>query len=571
MNKRRKKKKMKRSLIPAQVAIGLILVILAVSGGVFVYQRYSYSDEQADLNAYFGLSAPEEAALVYGNEIVEEKGILQDGRCYLSLDTVHTYLNDRFYVDYNEKLLLYTLPDQVVRIGLDERTEDGYVAAFERDGSAWIALDYVKRYSDFNFELYTEPNRVVLETSWDEIRVAELKKDTDVREKGGVKSPVLVAAAKGDRVTVLEELENWDRVQTRDGYIGYVEKKRLTEPEAVTPEKDTGYTEPDYSGNVREHRINLAWHQVTSSAANSTFPGVVEGVTGINVISPTWFFLYDNEGTVESIASREYVDEAHARGLEVWALVDDFTHSADNGVDTKEVLSWTGRRKKVIDALMSGAEACGIDGINVDFEKVSQDAGQDYIQFIRELSVECRARGLVLSVDNYVPRNFNAHYEWKEQGVMADYVIIMGYDEHWAGGEEAGSVASIGYVEEGIGKMVEEVPAEKVINAVPLYTRIWTTSADGGVSSRAVGIQAASDFLIQNGVAYSWDETTAQNYAQFDTADGLCQVWLEDEQSLAAKVEVMKRYGLAGIAAWKLGFDDGRENIWSVIAGFLAQ
>ena len=132
-------------------------------------------------------------------------------------------------------------------------------------------------------------------------------------------------------------------------------------------------------------------------------------------------------------------------------------------------------------------------------------------------------------------------------------------------------MASIGYVEEGIEKMVEEVPAEKVINAVPLYTRIWTTSADGGVSSRAVGIQAASDFLIQNGVAYSWDETTAQNYAQFDTADGLCQVWLEDEQSLAAKVEVMKRYGLGGIAAWKLGFDDGRENIWSVIAGFLAQ
>ena len=571
MKKRRKKKKMRRSLIPALVAMTLILLILAASAGMFLYQRYSYSDEQADLNAYFGLSASDEVAIVYENGIAEEKGLLQEGRCYLDLDTVHAYLNDRFYVDYNEELLLYTLPDEVVRIGLGERTEDGYVAAFERDGSAWIALDYVKRYSDFNFTLYTEPNRVVLETSWDEIQAAELRKDTAVREKGGVKSSVLTQALKGDRVAVLEEMENWDRIITEDGYIGYVEKKRLTEPEASMPEKDTGYTAPDYTGNVRDHKINLAWHQVTTAAANSTFPGVVENVTGINVISPTWFFLYDNEGTVESIASREYVDEAHARGLEVWALVDDFTHSADNGVDTKEVLSWTGRREKVIDALMSGAEACGIDGINVDFEKVSQDAGQDYIQFIRELSVECRARGLVLSVDNYVPRNFNAHYEWKEQGVMADYVIIMGYDEHWAGGEEAGSVASIGYVEEGIEKMVEEVPAEKVINAVPLYTRIWTTSTDGGVSSRAVGIQAASDFLIQNGVAYSWDETTAQNYAQFDTADGLCQVWLEDEQSLAAKVEVMKRYGLGGIAAWKLGFDDGRENIWSVIAGFLAQ
>ena len=571
MKKRRKNKKMRRSLVPVLVAVALIFLILAVSAGIFLFQRYSYSDEQADLNAYFGLDGAGSVAIVYENGIAEEKGILQDGRCYLDLDTVHAYLNDRFYVDFNEKLLLYTLPDEVVSIDLGEQTQDGYTAAFEQDGSAWIALDYVKKYSDFNFTLYTDPNRVVLETSWEEISTAQLKKDTAIRERGGVKSPILTTAAKGDRVTVLEELENWDRVITADGYIGYVEKKRLTQAETQTPQKDTGYTAPDYTGNMREHKINLAWHQVTSSAANSTFPGVVENVTGINVISPTWFFLYDNEGTVESIASREYVEEAHARGLEVWALVDDFTHSADNGVDTKEVLSYTSKRAKVIGTLMEEAQACGIDGINVDFEKVSQDAGQDYIQFIRELSVECRARGLVLSVDNYVPRNFNAHYEWKEQGVMADYVIIMGYDEHWAGGEEAGSVASLGYVEEGIAKMVEEVPAQKVINAVPLYTRIWTTSPEGAVSSRAVGIQAASDFLNQNGAVYAWDESTSQNYAQFDTPEGLCQVWLEDEQSLAAKVDVMKNYGLGGIAAWKLGFDEGRENIWSVIAGFLAE
>lgn len=571
MKKKRKNKKMRRSLVPVLVAVALIFLILAVSAGIFLFQRYSYSDEQADLNAYFGLDGAGSVAIVYENGIAEEKGILQDGRCYLDLDTVHAYLNDRFYVDFNEKLLLYTLPDEVVSIGLGEQTQDGYTAAFEQDGSAWIALDYVKKYSDFNFTLYTDPNRVVLETSWEEISTAQLKKDTAIRERGGVKSPILTTAAKGDRVTVLEELENWDRVITADGYIGYVEKKRLTQAETQTPQKDTGYTAPDYTGNGREHKINLAWHQVTSSAANSTFPGVVENVTGINVISPTWFFLYDNEGTVESIASREYVEEAHARGLEVWALVDDFTHSADNGVDTKEVLSYTSKRAKVIGTLMEEAQACGIDGINVDFEKVSQDAGQDYIQFIRELSVECRARGLVLSVDNYVPRNFNAHYEWKEQGVMADYVIIMGYDEHWAGGEEAGSVASLGYVEEGIAKMVEEVPAQKVINAVPLYTRIWTTSPEGAVSSRAVGIQAASDFLNQNGAVYAWDESTSQNYAQFDTPEGLCQVWLEDEQSLAAKVDVMKNYGLGGIAAWKLGFDEGRENIWSVIAGFLTE
>lgn len=564
-----KRKKKKKKIVPVLIALGLFIIILAISAGSFLYNKYSYSKEMADLNAYYGLQTPDEVAIVKDSEILEEKGILRDGHCYLDLETVHTYLNDRFYVDYHEKLLLYALPDEVVRLELGARTEDGYAAAFEEDGTAYLALDYVKKFSDFNFTLYTDPNRVLLDTVWEEEQRAELVKNVAVRLKGGVKSEILSNRTKGEKVTILDEMEVWDQVQTDDGFIGYVEKKHLAEATAETPVKDTGYVEPDYSGSYRDYKINMAWHQVTSETANSTFPGVMEGVTGVNVISPTWFFLYDNEGTVDSIASREYVDAAHARGLEVWALVDDFTHSADNGVETKEVLSYTQKRQTVIDVLMSEAERCGFDGLNIDFEKVPSDAGEDYIEFIRELSIECRKRNLVLSVDNYVPRNFNAHYEWKEQGVMADYVVIMGYDEHWSGCGEAGSVASLNYVEEGIQKMTEEVPAQKVINAVPLYTRIWTTADDGTVTSQAVGIEKAIQFLIKRGIAYEWDETTNQNYAEFETEEGLCQVWLEDEQSLGSKVSVMKHYGLGGIAAWKLGFDEGRKNIWSVLAGFL--
>lgn len=561
---------MKKKMIPVLIAVCLIVIILAGAAGVFLFERYSYSKEPADLNAYFGLTKDEDVAIVLNDAIVEEKGILYQGHCYLDLETVHAYINDRFYVDYNEGLLLYALPDEVVTIAVGENTEEGYEAAFERDGTAYLALDYVKKYSDFNFTLYTEPNRVLLNTVWEEVQTAELKKNVAVRIRGGIKSEILKQAAQGDPVTILEEMENWDRVQTADGYIGYVEKKHLSDPVAQTPVKDTGYVEQDYTGNKKDYKINLAWHQVTSEAANSTYPGVMDGVVGVNVISPTWFFLFDNNGVVDGIASADYVETAHANGLEVWALVDDFTHRSDNGVDPAQILPYTSKRKLIIEQLMSEADRCGFDGINVDFERVTQDVGEDYIQFIRELSIECRKRGLVLSVDNYVPRNFNAHYEWKEQGVMADYVIIMGYDEHWAGCEEAGSVASLGYVEEGIQKMVQEVPAEKVINALPLYTRVWTTEDDGTVSSHAMGIQAVSSLLMQRGVAYVWDEETGQNYAEYQGESGFCQVWLEDEQSIGAKISVMKNYGLGGVAAWKLGFDEGRKNIWSVIAGFLA-
>ena len=559
-----------KKIIPALIAILLILLIGAGAAGSYLYQKYSYSKELADLDQYFGLAAADEAAIVLNHDFAPEKGLMKDGHCYLDLETVHTYLNDRFYVDYHEKLLLYTLPDEVVSLGLGETTPDGYVAAFEQGNKVYLALDYVKRYSDFNYMVYTQPNRVILETEWEEVQTARAAKDTAVRYQGGVKSEILTQIVKGDPLTVLETMENWSCVQTTDGYIGYVENKRLTDLTQETPAKDTGYEAPDYSGNTRDHKIDLAWHQVSSESGNSTFPGVMDGVLGVNVVSPTWFSLYDNEGTVDSFASPAYVEAAHARGLEVWALVDDFSHKADNGGDPKEILSYTSKRRAVIEVLMSEAQRCGFDGINVDFESISADAGQDYIQFIRELSVACRQKGLVLSVDNYVPINSNAHYEWKEQGVMADYVIIMGYDEHWGGGKEAGSVASLGYVERGISTMTEYVDPRKVINGIPLYTRIWTTSPAGEVTSQAVGIKGASDYLVNHGVAYEWDETTGQNYAEFESGDGKVQVWLEDEQSIAGKIGVMKHYGLGGVAAWKLGFDDGRENIWSVIAAFLA-
>lgn len=196
----------------------------------------------------------------------------------------------------------------------------------------------------------------------------------------------------------------------------------------------------------------------------------LENTKGINVISPTWFALTDSEGNFSSFASSAYVKRAHDMGIEVWGLIDNFSNK--DAVDTYELLSYTSRREKLTENLVNTALEYGLDGINVDFESISQDAGTHFIQFIRELSVTCRKNGLVLSVDNYVPTGYTDHYDRKEQGVFADYVIIMGYDEHYSGSPEAGSVASIGFVEDGIRRTVDQVPAEKVINAVP-FTPVY--------------------------------------------------------------------------------------------------
>lgn len=552
-----------KKLIPAMIAIILIIIVAAGALGMQLLGRYGYSDERADLRSYYGLEADDEAAIILNQELLEEKGKMIEGVCYFSLGTVHTWLNARFYADNQENMLLYTLPEGTRKVGFDETLEDGSVPVRLVDGVVYVSAAYVKQFTDMNVTVLEEPARVQIDTDFGTRKVAEVKKDTQVRIKGGVKSEILTDVSKGERLIVLEEMENWIRVKTADSLIGYVERKRLGEITEETPEKDTGYTPQEYPGAGREHPISLAWHQVTTQTANATFPGVMEEVTGVNVISPTWFFLYDNNGSFDCIADRAYVDQAHEMGLEVWALLDNFTYD----VDIREILSYTSKRELLVENLVNVALEYGIDGINVDLENVPAEAGEDYIQFIRELSVACHAKELVVSVDNYVPHGYNAHYRWEEQGVFADYVIIMGYDEHWGGGGEAGSVASIGYVESGIEKMTEVVPKEKVINAVPFYTRIWkTTGAE--VQSEAVGIQAAEQFLEKNGVEAVWDEETCQNYAEF-TADGVFyQVWLEDEQSLEVKINVMKNYGIAGVAVWKLGFEKGRPEVWDVLAGF---
>ncbi|NLL79209.1 MAG: SH3 domain-containing protein [Clostridiales bacterium] len=562
--------------IPVIIAVVLILLTVGACAVIKVLEKYAYSDQRADLNEYYGVTSDGEAAVMLQNELLDIKAQVKDGRCYLDLDTVHAYLNDRFYEDA-EGILIYALPNDLVmtRIGSTQismgyyTTEDaasdaGYILSYyDGDGeerTVYVALDFVKQYTNFGYTLFTEPNRIQLDTVWEEEQVAELKKDTQVRYQGGVKSDILTDVKKGDNVVVLETMENWSKVKTADSVIGYVENRKLTAAHSETPEAVMEYLEPEYTSQTRDYKINLAWHQVTNQTANSTFPGVLSAAKGVNVISPTWYSLSDNQGNFMNIASTDYVNTAHGMGLEVWGLVDNF----NKDVDTGTVLGSLSTRTALVTGLVQEARARGLDGINIDFENISESAGESFVQFLRELSILCRSNGIVLSVDNYVPKEYSAHYNRAEQGVVADYVIIMGYDEHWGGGGVAGSVASIDFVEEGIVNTLADVPKEKVINALPFYTRIWKT-VNGEVTSEAVGMDTAQAFLDKNGVTAVWDEGTCQNYAEFTAEDGsFYQVWLEDEQSLAVKLNVMKMNELAGVAAWKLGFE--RASVWDVIA-----
>lgn len=563
---------MKKKLIPVVIAIVLMIVIAGISVGKIFLEKYSYSKERADLDDYFHMSGEGDVAIVLQDELIEERAKLFDGVYYLDIGTVHKYFNHRFYEDKGEGLLLYTVPDDIIRtvIGSSEVTDKNGTENFScvparyQGETLYIAIDYVKQYANFSYEGFGGPDRLQIYTQWEERRVAEVKKDTAVRILGGVKSEILKEVSAGEKVIILEQMETWSKVKTSDAIIGYVENKRLNESKAELPIPVTDYTEPEYTSVTRNYKINLGWHVVAGIAGNDTLEAVTANTKNLNVISPTWFKINNSEGDFVSFASQDYVNKAHNMGLEVWALVENIEYK--NSIDMYALLSSTTTRAKLIDGLMNQVLTYGIDGINVDLEQISMDCGEHYIEFIRELSIPCRANGIVLSVDNYVPTGYTDHYDREEQGVVADYVIIMGYDEHYAGSPEAGSVASINFVEEGIAKTVDQVPANKVINAIPFYTRIWETK-DGQLSSQAVGMDAAEEYVAFHNMPVEWNEETCQNYAENTEGGSLLQVWLEDERSIEVKLNIMEKYQIGGVASWRLGFE--KPEIWDVIEVYL--
>ena len=568
MAKRRRRRRRRNQLVPILVAM-LLIILVAVAGIVTGFiKKYTPSDVRMELADYYH-TGEGEAALILQDTISEAKGKIVDGRAYLPYSVIANELGGRFYWDKESEKMLYTTATDTLEIKPEDTAytiagqtkQQDYILVKEIGEEFYIALDFVEQYMPIQGEVYDKPDRIVVSYKWGDINTVSVSKDTEVRYQGGIKSPILSDVKKGDTLILLEEMENWFRVMTTDGIDGYVEKKNLEKPQ-TTELSYTGEYKEDYSSLTREHKINLAWHQVTSEAANAALGETIQNMAGVNVISPTWFSVTANEGTISSLASADYVNEAHSRGMEVWGLIDNFNPD----VSTLETLSSRSSREHIIQKLLEEAQRVGLDGINVDFEALTEEEAPHFIQFVRELSVVCRANNLVLSVDNPVPQ-FTGFYNRKEQGIVADYVIIMGYDEHTTGSEEAGSVASLPFVKEGIEKTLQEVPKEKVINGIPFYTRLWTESNNGTLSSEVMTMDAASQYIQENGIEVYWEKETAQNYGELLTDNGTQKIWLEDEQSIEEKMKLISQYELAGVASWKLGFE--RADVWNVISQYL--
>lgn len=570
------------------IGVFVALLFIAVVLGVALVRKYTPNKEYITPEEIAPV-ADGEAYVTFWEEKYEKNALLLNGGIYLDFETVRTHINEDFYYDASELVLSYTTPTEIIRAYPTEavyysnktKKELSHDPILTKSGIPYVSMEFVDLFSDVTYTFYEKPARVLIRTGEKDVLSLKAKKDTVVRVTADIKSGILEDLKKDSVVWYVdagtETSTKFVKVMTEDGIFGFVRKKDLSETYRENYPSD--YMPVVWPHILSDKDVVLGWHQVTNKTANAGLENLIKNNKQLTVVSPTWFRVNppEAENPLLSLADASYVEKAKSYGLEVWGLVDNFDiaeiEDFDATANSFAILSSTSQREELINALVAEAIRYNLDGLNIDFELLSLATGPHFIQFLRELSVKCRANGLVLSVDNYVPSANAAYYDWKSQGEVVDYVVIMAYDEHHKESETAGSVASYGFLTKAVDNILTMVPREQVIMAVPFYTRLWTETKKNGetkLTSEALSMVTAATELSRNGVEPVWDEETRQYYAEYEKEGVICKMWLEDTQSLQEKLSYIRKAKLAGVAVWRLGFEP--EEVWPLFDdGVLAE
>ena len=580
-NKKRARKKIKAKkrkgaflkILPVLIAVLLIIIVVAAFYGQKIMEKYSYGTERADLNEYFATQSGK-LSLVFNAQKLDEKVKLIDGAPYFTEEFVRANLTDHFYVSLEENSVLYTTDKETIEcvIGKDFKyylTKDSkvdleYLPVVLDGETLYFAVDYLKLFVPLQYQVYADPGYMVVYTENPDVKVASMKVNSAVRTLGGIKSPILDDLAEGETIYVLEEMEDWAKVIDARGFIGYVEMKQfaytdslvqlMTETEVAIP---LNYQEIEFGG-----KINMAFHQVFVDPA-SHFAEDTAQVKSVNVIAPTLFRIDETEDSlVKALPAKDYAERAHNKGMQVWGV---WTDVDTKDLDINKLLQSSVKRRKLAETTITLTKENNLDGINIDIETVSVEGKHAFTQFLRELSIRTHEEGIILSVDNYAIRSFHPQYDIAEEGKVVDYLCLMGYDEHQS---DVGSNASINFVERGIRENTQDIPAKKIINILPFYTRLWRISDENTFGCDIITMKTQAQWLVDVNLTTSWDNETCQNYGETVVGGKTCRLWLEDAESLEVKLNVMDTYGLAGAGSWKLGFET--PDVWDVFEKYMA-
>ncbi|WP_366923954.1 glycosyl hydrolase family 18 protein [Metallumcola ferriviriculae] len=535
-----------------------LVVLLSFGAGLYFYPAFIKQSFETKLHL-----------ILEDKDLGRDKADVINGDVYLPLAIIREHLDENIFWEEDTGTVVVTTKDRVVRMAtkdLTARVNSQEVTlqapVIERDGVPWVPVEFLAPLYRVDINYFSDTGRVVITRLDKRQDIGRVLKEIKLRTAWGFRNPWLKELEPGAVVTVFEVNAGYARVRTKGGLLGYIPADSIHDKRTIVPESQE---EPGAAKlwHPEDKKINLTWEFVTGRNPDTT---KIPQLTGVNVVSPTWFYLSDSRGNIANKASSSYVSWAHRQNYQVWAL---FSNDFDRE-RTHAVLTSAGKREQVIDQLLVYASLYQLNGINIDFENVYLKDRELLVQFVRELVPLAHQQGLVVSIDVTIKggsANYSLFYDRKALGKAVDYVILMTYDEHWASSPKAGSVASLPWVEDGVRGLLEDVPQEKLVLGVPFYTRLWIEkeAEDGSltVKSQALSMNAAERLLEEKGAEVTHDNAAGQHYASWQQGDIVYEIWLENEESMRQRASLVKKYGLAGIASWRRGFE--KSSIWQVI------
>ena len=539
------------------VFVTLILVAAAV-------YKWMPVGEKVDPLVYFDEFKNNQNNLVYEDKRIplKEPALAVDNSIYVSYEFVKNYISDTVFYDNKEKILTITNAREVLRMyeGSDKARRNFTevtvkTSVKQSNGNTYIPAELISERFGLNIVKSKNSRIFVVDNQTKAKQVAEIKRSTSLRTHPKKRTTVVETLKKGEKIMVYKEEDGFWRVRSEHGVVGYIPKgdiTDLTKINAIPLEEVAGLP----ISNPLQDKVKLVWDQIGAKTPGNWRINKYENVQHANVISPTWFEFEDKSGNLTDRGTKEYVLAAKRRNLQVWPLL---SHNFSSPEFTKEVLTSTEKRQYIIDQIIKKSEEYGYDGINIDIENIQPEFSDAWVQFMRELYPQAKEMGLVVSVDVYMPSEWSNHYERGKIAKVCDYFIVMAYDQHWSGSENAGSVSEIPWVEAGIQKNLKEVPKEKLVLGIPFYTRIWKESSEG-LKAQSYGMRPAEDVVKSWGVTPVLDEVSGQRYAETQIDNVTYKVWLEDSSSIQQRLDLMNKYDLAGYGAWKLGLET--PDIW---------
>jgi spore germination protein YaaH len=546
----------------------LCLGMFAAGAGTFLIQQLAPNRAHVEPD-FYELTKP----IFYEGSYYKSSAIGEKEGLKLPLDLVQKWIDPTIIYEKSSDSVIITTKDKVMRMKTTELSalmnEKPISLSFpveKKEDTIYLPVEPLKQLYAFEIRESAKSGAILLFKQGDVIKWGKHigKKETQLRTEATIKAPIIATIAVNEQVMITGIEEDWYKVQLESGPIGFVRKSEIMEDHEETIPLQEQSVSTYVPWKPITGKLNMTWeHVITKNPDTSK----ISEMPGLQVISPTWFSVADSEGRISNLADASYVKWAQDRNYQVWALF-------SNGFDadrTNKVLASYDLRMKMIKQLLGFAQTYKLQGINIDFENVYLKDKENLVQFVREMTPFMHEQGLSVSID-VTPKSTNEmwsmFYDRPALAEVVDYMMLMAYDEYWATSPKSGSVSSLPWVERSVTALLttDKIPPSKLVLGVPFYTRQWTEETKNGkltATSKTLTMEAAQTIIKDKKLTPTFLADTGQNYVEYKEGSKLIRIWLEDEVSIKARMALVDKYNLAGVATWRRGFE--RPAIWDVM------